>query len=394
MAEKYTGAPTIDKIIERFKNNSSLKADLKSKLQQVTSKLYLDAQSAKTFCYRFQIPHRLPEQLLKTFGVSGNELRAAFAKVNMHTNRMFEDPYYQTLIVVYLIGLYTDDSELRKIAAFLMLVKLYNGMQYKYFKNGCKENVAEFIRRTKLTFKSLFKNKTPLDVIAYFIETLDNKYAPEIKKDPENMIVRLFAQAWGRLNAVFRNLAQLYYEYVGDENVDVAIQTLDTDEQGALKINEQLLQNVVDVIADKFEKAIAIKFPDLPISEKQFLMKRLTVTEKAIDMLVNCMQEHKENLKTQVSYLLLAIGIKGENDLHKLPILYTIDKLLAKKGSIHLNQYKKLVDEALVACFGESLINRISLTQKLKLRKLYSYILFYFLQKIISKMDKFERTLI
>ena len=391
---KYTGAESIDYIIDRFKSNSSLRANLKHKLQQVTSRLYLNAQSASTFCYRFQIPHRLPDQLFTVYGVTFNKIKEDLKKLNFHTNRMFEDPYYQALIVLYLIGLYTGDEELRKIAIFLIFVKLYNGMQYKYFKFGCKENVAEYVKRVRLNNKSLFKNRTPLELIAHFIDTLDSKYKDEIKKDPDKMLLRLFMQAWGRLNQVFRNISQLYYQHVKDKDIDASVEALQQDEQGALKIEDQLLQSVIDVLIDKFEKAISIKFPDIPITEKQLLTKRLTVTENAVDKMYEYIKNHPDTIKHQLSQFLMAVGIKSENDIYRLPILHTVDKILMRKNEVHSNSLKKLIDESLNEIYGSVIMSRVSVTQKLKLRKLYMYILFYIFQRVMSKMTKFERTLV
>ncbi len=390
----YTGAESIDYIIEKFKKNSSLRTNLKQKLQQVTSQLYLNAQSASTFCYRFQIPHRLPDQLFDVYGVPFNKIKEDFKKLQFHTNRMFEDPYYQSTMILYFIGLYSNDDELRKIAMFLTLVKLYNGMQYKYFKNGCKENVAEFIKRVRLNNKSLLKNRTPLELIAYFIDTLDKKYGEQIKKNPSEMAVRLFMQTWGRLNQVFKNVAQLYYKHVNDKNIDAAIETLSKDDQGVLKIEDHLLQGAVDMLVDKFEKAITIKFPDMPISEKLFLTKRLVVTELAVDKIIEYIKHHPNEIKHQISQFLMAVGVKSENDIHRLPILHTVDKILMRKNEVYSNNLKQLIDESLKEIFGINTLMKVSATQKLKLRKLYMYILFYFFQKTMSKMDKFERTLV
>ena len=391
---KYTGAETIDFIIEKFKKNSSLKSNLKQKLQQITSQLYLNAQSATTFCYRFQIPHRLPDQLFTVYGVPFAKIKEGFKKLNFHTNRMYEDPYYQSVIILYLIGLYGNDEELRKIALFLGMVKLYNGMQYKYFKNGCKENVAEFIRRAKINGKSLLKTKSPLELLAHYIDTLDSKYADEIKKDPDNMILRLFAQSWGRLNQVFNNIAQVYYKHVYDKNIDSAIESLQKDDQGILKIEDHLLQGTIETLVDKFEKAISIKFPEIPESEKQLLMKRLVVTEVAINKIYEYIKNHPEVIKHQLGEFLMSVGIKSENDVHKLPILHTVDKILLRKNEVHSNNLKKLIDESLNDIFGAVTLSRISVTQKLKLRKLYSYELFYIFQVVMSKMKQFERTLV
>jgi len=391
---KYTGAESIDYIIDKFKKNNSLRVNIKQKLQQVTSKLYLDAQSASTFCYRFQVPHRLPDQLFNAYGVPYNKIKEDFKKLQFHTNRMFEDPYHQSAMILYLIGLYANDDELRKIAMFLMLVKLYNGMQYRYFRNGCKENVAEYIRRARLNNKSLLKNKTPLELIAYFIDTLDEKYGKEIKQKPDEKAVRLFMQIWGRLNQVFRNIAQLYYKHVNDKNIDATIESLSQDEQGALKLEDHLLQGAVDTLIDKFDKAISIKFPEIPESEKLFLANKLTVTQLAINKIIDYIKNHPNVINHQMSQFLLSVGIKSENDIHKLPILHTVDKILMRKNEIYSNNLKKLIDESLKEIFGINTMMSVSNTQRLKLRKLYMYILFYIFQKIMSKMTKFERTLV
>ena len=391
---KYTGSEVLDHIIDKFKQNSSLRVNLKRKLQQVTSQLYLNAQSATGFCYRFQIPHRLPEQLFTVYGVPAAKIKEAFKSIGFHTNRMYEDPYHQSMILLYLIGLYSDDEELKKIALFLDMVKLYNGMQYRYFKNGCKENVAEFVRRAKINNKSLLKTKNPLELIAHYIDTLDSKYSNEIKKDPDKMILRLFAQTWGRLNQVFRNIAQLYYDHVNDKDIDASIETMQKDDQGALKLEDNILHGTIDALVDKFDKAVAIRFPALPETEKQFLMKKLIMKPQAIDEIYKYLQTHPDLIKYQVSEVLIAANVKSENDIFKLPILHTIDKLLIRKNEVHTNNLKKSVDDSLTEIFGGALYNKISITQKLKLRKLYMYILFYCFQVVVGKMKQFERTIL
>ena len=89
-----------------------------------------------------------------------------------------------------------------------------------------------------------------------------------------------------------------------------------------------------------------------------------------------------------------AVIFKSENDTHKIPIMYTVDKVLGRKNEPKSTQLKVAVDRALNEIFGPGVMSQVSLTQKLKLRKLYLYILFYLFQKVVSKMDKFERTLV
>ena len=123
-------------------------------------------------------------------------------------------------------------------------------------------------------------------------------------------------------------------------------------------------------------------------------MKKLIVKDIAIEKIIEYIKNHKDDINEHLALLLTAANVKSENDTHKLPIMYTVDKVLGRKNEPKSTQLKVAVDRALNEIFGPGVMSQVSLTQKLKLRKLYLYILFYLFQKVVSKMDKFERTIV
>ena len=390
---KYTGVESIDYAIERLKKNPSLVADLKRKLQQVTSQVYLDAQTSTTFCHRFLIPSNLPNILFKIYGVPEEKIKQDFRHFGMHTNKMYEDPYYQSLLILYLAGVYLNDEALRKLSLFLILIKLYNGRIYVYFRVKCDDEIASYIIRNKLSGLSLFKEKTPLQFLSYYIDTLESKYLHDIKRDPLKYTKRLFEQAWGRINQVFRKLSQLYYEAHKSGEKDISVQTVAKNEKNELSINDSLFESTAELIIDKYKKAKLLKAIKLPPEEKKYLAKLLTVTESAIDKVEEYINnEHNSaEVTAQLHALLKALKVSSENDLHRLPIVYSIDTVLGRKTEPNSVKFKEEVDASLSQIFGPVFMKHISVTQKLKLRKLYSYILFYQLKAIISKTKRFER---
>ena len=389
----YTGAESIDYIIEKFKKNRNLLVELKRQLQSVTSQIYMKSHASTTFCHRFNLPMNLPTKLFKIYGIPPEKLKDDFRQLGFQKNRMYEDTYYQAIMVLYLTGLYLKDIELRKMALFLMLIKLYNGRVYTYFRLNCDDDIANYVIRMKLRNSSLFKNKTPLEFLAYYIDTLDEKYAPLIKQKPNEYAIRLFMQAWGRLNQVFKTVAQLYYEAYRKGEKDITVQTVAKDEQGMLNVQDSLLESAIELIIDKFKKAHMIKPVQLPAQEKQYLAQKMIVTQQSIDKIEEYLNNSRnlEQISQQLLYLLKALNVRSENDVHKLPIIYSVDKVMGKKGEINSVHFKNLIDESLGEIFGQVFMKSISVTQRLKLRKLYGYILFYQLKAIISKTKEFER---
>ena len=115
---EYTGAESIDYVIDKFKKNPTLLSQAKQMMQQTSSTIYIQSQSTTNFCHRFKLPMNLPQKLLKIFGVQDTKLQTDFTKLGYHTNRMYTDMYYQPLMVMYLTGVYLKDDMLKKLSLF------------------------------------------------------------------------------------------------------------------------------------------------------------------------------------------------------------------------------------------------------------------------------------
>ena len=383
--------PVLEHIVQKFKSDHQLLSEVKRSLQTISSSIFLKAQISTTFCHRFNLTLGIANKLLKSYGITDDQMKNIMKELGFHTNRMYEDPYYQSLLILYYIGVRLNDDQLRSIALFFILIKLYNGMQYKYFQAVCNENIAAYVMRNMRGSAIFKKYQSPIDVVSYFINTLDNTYKDRIKRDPMELI-KVFTQAWNRLNQMFRNIAQYYYKAHGEGKSDIKLTDIALDDNQSA-IGSNLPESVVHLLVDKFNKAYLIKPIKLPESEKQYLSQYLTITKNAIERVESYIDDshHQERVNNQLVYLLNALKIKNEKDIDGVPIIHTIDKLMGKRGDINIQRLKESVDDSLNQIFGLNTFKFMSRTQQLKLRKMYMMILFYKFKAVVSKTSKFER---
>jgi hypothetical protein len=329
---------------------------------------------------------------LKSYGLTEDQLARQLKEFNTSSNRMFNDSYYQVLFVLYMIGVYTNNEQLRSFALFFMMVKIYNGLQYKYFKNGCRDNVASYVIRNMRKSSIFTQYNTPLKVISYYIKTLDEAYAKEVRANPKEKTTYVMAQAWTRLNQIFRRMAVEYYKAHGDNKGDIKLQ-YSTDEGKEALTQDSMPDSTIALIADKYKKASMIRPVKLPESEVNYIAKLLNVTKQAVERVENYIDDNKNvtAINDQIIYLLSTLRIQSENQLHSVPVIQTVDKLMAKRGDVNITNLKDNIDSALREIFGSSTYDAVSMTQKLKLRKLYTYVLFFKLKAVISKTKQFER---
>jgi len=275
------------------------------------------------------------------------------------------------------------------------MIKLYNGMQYTFFRVNCNDNIASHVVRNMRSSSLFKKHGTPLGVISYFVTSLDDKYEKEIVKDPHTKLLRLYAQTWGRLFQVFTKLGQLYYKAHKDGKQDIALTVTGNDENNIIT-QDVLPDSAISILTDKFKHATMIKPLKMPESEKKYLIQRLTVTQQAIDKIEEYIDNEHNYTKTNyiLTYMLSMLHVRSEHDIHKVPIIETIDKLMGKRGDVNIKNLKEHTDESLHQIFGPTIFNSLSITQQLKLRKLFNFILFFKFKAIVSKVHKFERTAI
>ena len=366
---------TIEFITNKFLNDPQLYSQLTILLKMIVSSIYTDSLSHGTFCAQLKTPNGLTPKLLTMYGVSDRQLSSALETIGFYKgHKMYSDLYYQTLIVVYYIGLRKNDDVLRMYALVLIFVKLFNGRKYRYMPNGCQDGIAQHLLSNVLRQTSIFvKYPNPFSAISqYFAPSLDNSYHDQILKEPSNPkrgLLVILAQGWGRMDQVFVGIAQHYYA------------AWEANGQKPMNSNQDL-QNGQDVdnlsngkvlgMVNKSIKNLMNDYTKLNQNDIQYLKSPpYSVSNMFIDKVQEFLSDsrHEEDLRNIIEVMFGILNIHDEHQLCVMNIVLTADKLSGVKSKADSkHNLKEYVDILLKEMFGNVMLTAGASTQ-LKLRK-------------------------
>jgi len=363
----------IEFVADKVLKNKALYDEIKKLLIQVVSKINNDSLSHASFCDVMRTPNGIDKKLLKIFGISDRQMIAAFSEIGFHPDsRMYSSLYYQTLSLVYYIGVRAKDDVLRQFAVALIYVKVFNGRQYKYMPNGCQHEIAEYLIQSVFRKSKIFvKYPAPFSAITnYLTPTLDTKYFPYIEKDPAHPtlgLVVILMQAWNRIDQMFMGIQKHYYQAHKEGKRSIISASSDGNGREVSEIDGTKVVNLVD----KLQKNLINKPTKLSDADKSFLKKEpYAVSDKFLVDTKKFLDDHKneDDLKN-IYELIFGISKTEESKMCGLHIVNTISKITSSKGSDTKNvNLKKYADQMLERMY-KGFMKSGSNSKKLKLRK-------------------------
>jgi len=361
--QKSVLPPELRIILERFHHEPQLFMQLKQLLSLAAQKVAQQAINHNTFCDIFTIPNKLPQQLLKLYGMTEKEFQAAMAKIGFDFNRMYKDIYYQTLTVAYLVGLDFDDKNIRRLSLLLIAIRIWNGRKYKSFPSFCDPDIAKYVLNYELKGNHTFKmtGHTPFEFLdAYSVPAVDDRYHDVIANNlnvPNRGLRLLIETMHSRINQVMRSMRDAYYRVHKEGKKELTAEkygqqygTGDTVEQ------KESFSGNIERLVDKIEKNGMLKKNVILKPEAQAILKRkFNISETGIRML-NDWIEHEENteeFRYFIELLFNAIKPRDESDICKYDVHILATRVTSSKKDPNLIKAKEILYHMLSSVLGE-----------------------------------------
>ncbi len=363
----------IEFVSDKILNDKALYDEIKKFLMDHIKKINNDSMHHSSFCSALKKPNNIVKTLLKIFDVSDKQCLSAFAEIGFHPeSRMYGSLYYQTLILVYYIGLRAGDDLLRIVSLTLLYVKIFNGRQYRYMPNGCQEDIAQYLIQSKFRASHTFK-KYPSPFVSihqYWAPSLDQKYHAQVLKDPANPtkgLMVILMQAWGRMDQTFMGIQKHYYaaHYSGKK---FGISANAIDGKGQETDGTEL--NKITSTVDKLQKNMLSNRVKLSPKDILYLKKTYSVSDKFLDDAIEFLDDEQNEDDIQNIYeLLFTITQTDSSKMCGLNVIESVHKLTSTKGNDkQIVNLKKYVDSMLNLMY-KGMMKNIGSSSKLKLRK-------------------------
>jgi hypothetical protein len=378
-----------------FKNNPDEYNKVKSLLKQVISKFSQDALNHTNFCNLFATPHNLTNVILKILNLSDKQVADAFyKKANFFQgNAMHQDSYYQTLLLLYYVGLKRDDHLMRLYSLTLLYAKMYNGRRITYFPNGCIDEVASYILNNVMRGSHNFKKyRTPFQlVVEYLAPSLDETYAMRIRNDPfhpTDGLIKILVQAWARIDQIFMGVQKHYYSAYNAGNKDVKMVSSTDD------MYEQVDHGTdIEKLADKVNRALFLKKYEIDAENSRLILKNILLPQHYLDKVENFLkdntQDEEEILKPIFEAVLSAFHIHDETGICNMNISAYAAKITGNQTDLKITQFKNLVEAICKKIFSEVFTTQVY-NQQQKIRRLVITMLLFRIKAALCKNVKYD----
>lgn len=385
----------IEFIATKFATDSDLYGQLTNLLKMVVSHLYTESLGHNSFCAEVKTPAGITPKLLQLFGVTDRQLSSAMEEIGFFRgHKMYSDLYYQTLCIVYYIGLRKQDDILRLYALVLMNIKIFNGRKYKYMPNGCQEDIAQHLIQNILMTTHLFKRyPNPFNFISqYLAPSMDAKYRDQILMFPSNPkkgLLVLVAQSWVRVNQIFSGLADHYYHSWDNKTFGSS-----SNLTGAHTVDNLSNTKIHDMV-EKTTKNMLSDMTKLNATDIQYLKSApYSVSTMFLDKTHEYLtsEQHEDDLKNCIEIIYSILEITDESKMCNTNIVMTVDKLTGIKEKVSSkHDLKGYIDDLLKNMFGNIMVTAAPSTL-LKLRKVLMLIILLRCKKsLCNAQATFER---
>jgi hypothetical protein len=363
--QKSTLPPQIRIILERFHHEPRLLAQFRNLLSLSAQKIAQQAINHNTFCDSFQIPNKLPFELLKLYGITEKEFKAVMHKLGFEKNQMFTDLYYQTLTVAYLVGLDFDDKNIRRLALLLIAVRIWNGRKRKYFPTFCDPDIARYVLNYELKGNHTYKRagNTPFEFLdSYNVPQVDD-YASKIipfnlnNGYPARGLRLLIESEYARINQLFKSIKDAYYRaHQAGKKESVMAKFGQQYGDGEMVEQKETFSGNIERLVDKIEKNAMLKKKILSKSEaKDYLKKKFNISDAGIQKFDEWLDndENHDDLRYFIELLLNNLKPKSEMDICQYDVSILANKITSAKKDPNLLKAKTIIDQVLQDILGE-----------------------------------------
>jgi hypothetical protein len=340
-------------ILDKFKDDKLAYTQLKHYLQLGTHKLMQDSMKHDSFCDYFLYPKKLPTLLLKLYGVNERELKEEMKQFHLKDYSVYDDIYYLTLMLAYLIGLDQDDSELRQYSLTLISVRIWNYYKMRFFPKTCNPEIARYVITYELQGNHTFKKHgTPFGyILKLSVPALEAKYPQEIAKNPMEQysgLKRIITTLRSRYNQLLKGIAEAYYNAhkEGKKESVGSIHQESFDKNSDMVERQEHFSGIIERVTDKVQKNAVLKSKVLSKNPaKDFLFKKFYISNSVIDSIDTWLddEENDEDLKYFIELVIAGAKPKKEEELCSLNIEVLANKISSSRKDENFQKAKELV---------------------------------------------------
>jgi len=357
-------SPRMIAVLDKFKNDKLAMTTLKHYLQMGTHKLMQDSMKHDSFCDYFLYPKKLPTLMLKLFGLNERELKEEMKQFHLKDYSVYDDIYYLTLMLGYLIGLDQDDPELRQYSLTLISVRIWNYYKMRFFPKVCNPDIARYVINYELQGNHTFKKHgTPFGyILKLSVPALEAKYPAEIAANPMDVyggLKRIISTLRSRYNQLLKGIAEAYYRSYkeGKKEAVGSLQKDSFDSGSDMVERNEHFSGIVERVADKVSKNAVLKRKVLqkPIP-KEFLYKKFFISDAVISKIDNWLDndENEEDLKYFIELIISGIKPKSEEEICALNIEVLANKINSARKEESFQKAKELVAGITKAIFEQN----------------------------------------
>jgi len=380
-------------VIERFVHDPHLLMQLKHTLAKDGQKIMQQSINHETFCNTFQVPDRLPNELLALYGMSERQLSDAMAKIGFILNDMYKRSYYQTLCVAYLIGLEFDDENIRKLAILLIVIRIWNGRKIKFFPRFCDPDIARYVLNYVLKgTHSIKKVGSVFEYLdRYLTPQIDFKYAPTIANNLDSHtegLRKLIETNYSRIVQTFSSMARAYYKTQAEGKKEI-ISGQYQNQYGSgdtVEMHESFSGNI-ERLVDKIVKNAMLKKNILLTNDaKNIFKEKFNISDASIKKLNDWIDDNdnEEEIKYFFELLFTNLKTKDEADVCKYDLSVLANKVTTSKKDEQLKKAKEILDHALISILGGK-YQTMGIQSQYRLRAIMSYALIIFAKIMLCK---------
>ena len=394
-------------------SDPSLERNLVLELSKIVSTANMQAiNSDEGYCFRFNLPIIPVGKLPKMMNITQQEIYKAFEtdwKADAMKNNMYNNSYYQILLIIVVYGILYDKESIAKLALLIIMFKLWNGRKTNFLK-WCDKNIMRYVVSNMCTKRHLFaKYDDPFSLLKnHSVITLLNKYSSEIKRDPGKMSQRLFSQAWSRLHQQWvsnkkediytgKKMAQggILQLYIKAKEEGMSISSISSnginDEEGMAFDSYTSISNRDEIITQTTE--YITMNPSQKYSQ-QFLStinSDTKVSTKVIETILKSIHNHQfyDLLHDIISVMLSSLNVMSKEDICNQTFLDNIKKkVMSSKNNDDARKLQILCFKLLGDIFKKSFsveYSEYSNVQQIQLRKVIIYGIYYNIRKSICK---------
>jgi hypothetical protein len=362
-AQKKKLPPELQVILERFNHEPQLLMKLQQLLKMAAQKIVQQSIEHDTFCDTFQTPRKLPNELLKLYGLSAKELKTAMRKIGFdERHRQYDSTYYQTFTIAYLIGLDHDDENIRKLSWLMIAISLWNGRKMKAFPAFCDADTARYVMNYVLQGNHTYKKAgSAFDYIDSFsVPALDHTYAKRIadnlNHDKEGLR-KLIETTFSRYSQLFRSMKNAYYKTHEEGKKEVVSAKYGQQfGDGDMVESKESFSGTIERIVDKIEKNHMLKKNVIMKPESLKIFKdKFNISQDSIRKINNWIEDEDNADELKYFYELAFTNMKPktDHDVCQFDIPILANKITSSKIDPNLKKAKEILDHVLLDILGE-----------------------------------------